>query len=80
MVYAATHSFALDETYWQKFDPRFFGHTKDLEGAWEERLGLFDEKEREEIEMLVARKLKEMDTRTLSWDPDEYTLAFHGQV
>ncbi|KAJ5870945.1 hypothetical protein N7455_005886 [Penicillium solitum] len=80
IVYAATHSFAFDEIYWQKIDPRFFGLTEDLEGAWKERLGLLDEKEREEMEILVARKLREMDTKTLSWDPDEYTLAFHKQL
>lgn len=79
-MYAATHSFAFDEIYWQKIDPRFFGPSKDIEGAWKERLGLLDEKEREEMERLVARKLIEMDSRTLSWDPDEYTLAFHEQL
>lgn len=57
-MYAATHSFAFDEIYWQKIDPRFFGPTKDLEGAWKE-IGPIG---------------------TLSWDPDEYTLAFHKQL
>lgn len=32
------------------------------------------------MELLVARKLMEMETRTLSWDPDEYTLAFREQL
>ncbi|KAJ5193754.1 Aminoglycoside phosphotransferase [Penicillium cf. griseofulvum] len=80
IMYAVKHSFAFDEIYWQKIDPRFFGPTKDIEGAWKERLGLLDEKERDEMEVLVARKVMEMETRTLSWDADEYTLAFHAKL
>jgi hypothetical protein len=38
------------------------------------------DKEEKEMELLVAWKLMEMDTRALSWDLDEYTLAFHGQL
>ena len=34
----------------------------------------------EEMELLVSRKLKEMDTRVLAWDPDEYTVAFRQQL
>lgn len=74
------HSFAFDVIYWQKIDPRFFGPTENPEGAWKERLDLLDDQERDEMEQLVARKLKEMKTRTLAWDPDEYTLAFHQQL
>ncbi|KAJ5963323.1 Aminoglycoside phosphotransferase [Penicillium vulpinum] len=80
IMYAVMHSFAFDEIYWRKIDPRFFGPTKDIEGAWKKRLGLLDEKEREEMEQLVARKLVEMETRVLSWDPDEYTLAFREKL
>lgn len=32
------------------------------------------------MEQLVARKLEEMNTRTLAWDPDEYTVAFREQL
>jgi hypothetical protein len=71
------HSFAFDEIYWQKIDLRFFGPTNDTEG---ERLGLMNEKERDEMELLLARKVMEMETRTLSWDADEYTLAFHAKL
>ncbi|KAJ5833567.1 hypothetical protein N7474_001878 [Penicillium riverlandense] len=63
-----------------KIDPRFFGPTENPEGAWKERLDLLDEKEKDEMELLVIRKLKEMDTRTLAWDPDEYTVAFRQQL
>jgi hypothetical protein len=38
-----------------------------------------DEEEKEEMELIVARKLMEMDTKALSWEPDEYTLTFHEQ-
>jgi hypothetical protein len=79
-MYAASHSFAFDAIYWQKIDPRFFGPSENPEGAWKERLGPLDEKEKDEMELLVARKLKEMNTRILVWDPDEYTVAFRQQV
>lgn len=32
------------------------------------------------MEQLVARKMKEIESRALSWDPDEYTLAFRQQL
>ena len=32
------------------------------------------------MEQLVARKQKEMKTRILAWDPDEYTMAFSQQL
>jgi hypothetical protein len=32
----------------------------------EKRLGLLDEEEKEEMELIVARKLMEMDTKALS--------------
>jgi hypothetical protein len=74
IVYAALHSFALDAIYWQKIDPMFFKAAENPETAWKERLGLLDERESEEMEKLVARKLEEMKTRVLEWDPDEYTV------
>lgn len=80
IIYAVLHSFAFDTIYWQKIDPRFFGPTESPEEAWRERLILLDEREKDEMEKLVARKLEEMKTRTLAWDPDEYTGAFHRQV
>ncbi|KAJ5790769.1 uncharacterized protein N7518_007780 [Penicillium psychrosexuale] len=80
IMYAALHSFAFDDIYWQKIDSRFFGPTENTEDAWKERLGLLDEGQKDEMELLVARKLQEMNTRVLSWDPDEYTLAFHQQL
>ncbi|KAH8427096.1 phosphotransferase family protein [Aspergillus melleus] len=80
VVYTALHSFAFDMIYWEKIDRRFFGPTSNIEEAWKERLSLLDEGEKDEMELLVARKLEEMQTRFLSWDPDEYTLAFRQQL
>ena len=80
IVYAALHSFAFDMIYWQKIDERFFGPTENTEEAWKERLVLLGESERDEMELLVALKLEEMNTRVLSWDPDEYTVAFREQL
>jgi endo-1,4-beta-mannosidase len=73
-VYAALHSFAFDAIYWQKIDPMFFKAAENPGTAWKERLGLLGEREIEEMEQLVARKLEEMKTRVLEWDPDEYTV------
>ena len=80
VVYAALHSFAFDAIYWLKIDPRFFGSSENPEQAWKERLGLLDRKERDEMESLVTRKLEEMNTRVLAWDPDEYTVAFRQEL
>ncbi|RAH62094.1 phosphotransferase family protein [Aspergillus piperis CBS 112811] len=80
VIYAVTHSFAFDAIYWQKIDPRFFGPTVDYEEAWRDRLDLLDEQERDKMEELVSRKLEEMESRVLAWDPDEYTMAFHQHL
>lgn len=80
IMYAVSHSFAFDAIYWQKIDPRFFGPTESPEEVWKDRLGLLDEKEKDEMEQLVTRKLKEMNTRILAWDPDDYTAAFRQQL
>ncbi|KAI2795233.1 hypothetical protein POX_a01838 [Penicillium oxalicum] len=74
------HSFAFDTIYWEKIDPRFFRPTQSPKEAWKERLELLDDQERDEMEQLVARKLEEMKTRPLAWDPDEWTLAFHQKL
>ena len=78
--YAMLHSFAFDAIYWQKIDPRFFGATENPEEAWRERLSLLNEKEKDEMERLVVRKLEEMETRVLEWDPDEYTVTYRQQL
>ncbi|KAL1850579.1 hypothetical protein Plec18170_006864 [Paecilomyces lecythidis] len=80
ITYAALHSFAFDIIYWKMIDPRFFEPTERPEEAWKERLNLLDDKEKDKMEELVARKLKEKEVRILAWDPDEYTAAFHQQL
>lgn len=82
IVYAVLHSYMFDEIYWQKIDPRFFSstETESPEEAWKERLHLLSEKEKNEMELLVARKLEEMKTRILAWDPDEYTVAYRREL
>jgi hypothetical protein len=74
IVYAALNSFAFDAIYWKKIDPLFFKAAGSPETAWKERLDLLAEKEIEEMEQLVVRKLEEKETRVLKWDPDEYTV------
>lgn len=64
-------SLAFDAIYWLKIDPRFFGSAGNPETAWNERIELLDGAERDEMEALVTRKLEEMNTRVLEWDPDE---------
>lgn len=80
IMYAVLNSFAFDAIYWQKIDPRFFGPTESPEEVWQERLDLLDEKEKDEMEQLVTQKLKEMESRVLAWDPDEYTVNFRKQL
>ncbi|CAG7942047.1 unnamed protein product [Penicillium salamii] len=76
ITYAASNSFAFDSIYWEKIDRRFFGtvdcSTDDL---WKYRLDLLGKEEKDEMENLVAQKLRDMETRILAWDPDDYTLA-----
>lgn len=73
-AYAARNSFAFDLIYWQMIDPRFFGPVeKNVEDAWRQRIDLLDDREKDEMERLVARKLTEMNNRVLAWDPDQYT-------
>jgi hypothetical protein len=73
IFYAVSHSFAFDAIYWQKIDTQFSGPTQSPKEAWKYRLDLLDEKTKDEMEQLVARKLEEMKPRILAWDPDEYT-------
>lgn len=80
VIYALLHSFAFDFIYWKKIDPRFFGSTESHDGGWKERLNLLDDEEKSEMERLVARKLNEMNSRILAWDPDEYTLEFRQKL
>ncbi|KAJ5717389.1 hypothetical protein N7488_003035 [Penicillium malachiteum] len=77
IAYAARCNFTFDAIYWQKIDQQFFGTIGrcDFENAWKERIIFLDEKEKTEMEEPVTRKLEEMETRVLAWEPDEYTLG-----
>lgn len=72
IVYAAQENFAFDDVYWKKLDHQFFGSAEGkLQDAWIHRLGLLDEQSRAAMEPLVAKKLEELKTRELAWEPDE---------
>ncbi|KAJ5579805.1 uncharacterized protein N7459_005790 [Penicillium hispanicum] len=81
VMYALLHSFVFDAIYWQKIDARFFGPTVcSPEEAWKERLVLLSDKEKDDMEKLVTRKLAEMKDRPLAWDPDDYTEEFRQEL
>jgi len=72
VTYAARKSFAFDAVFWKKLDGRFFGSAMSTENdRWKERMGLLTEEERENMENVVEKKLGEMGTRILAWEPDE---------
>jgi hypothetical protein len=76
IAYAARNNFAFDSIYWEKIDQRFFGAVDcSIDDVWKHRLCLLNDEEKGEMEDLVAQKLKDMETRVLTWDPDDYTLA-----
>ena len=81
IMYAARNNFAFDAIYWKKIDQRFFGPTEnagddDICDVWRKRLDLLEPEEKEIMEEYVDRKLKETETKPLSWDPDQYTLEY----
>ncbi|OJJ98133.1 hypothetical protein ASPACDRAFT_62382 [Aspergillus aculeatus ATCC 16872] len=72
VAYAARKSFAFDVVFWEKLDPRFFGSSAvAVEDRWKERLGLLTEQERLCMERVVSRKVEQMKTRELIWEPEE---------
>ncbi|RAL02646.1 phosphotransferase family protein [Aspergillus ibericus CBS 121593] len=68
--YAARKNFAFDAIFWQKLDERFFGPGT-LDESWKERLKLLDDNQKQDMESLVEKKLKEMESWVLAWEPDE---------
>ncbi|KAJ5466998.1 hypothetical protein N7475_004750 [Penicillium sp. IBT 31633x] len=69
--FGARKNFAFDAIYWQKIDSRFFGPVENPESAWEERIELLDEDEKQTMEALVQQKMQEMEERVLAWDLNE---------
>lgn len=59
--YAARKSWAFDMIYWAKIDRRFFG-----DGNLAGRLQVLTSKERQEINNLVRKKMKEKEERKLA--------------
>ncbi|OOF91237.1 hypothetical protein ASPCADRAFT_10037 [Aspergillus carbonarius ITEM 5010] len=77
--YAARKNFAFDAIFWQKLDERFFGPTGRPENSWEKRIELLDDKQKQEMESLVEKKLEGMKSRILAWEPDEKSeLGIHS--
>lgn len=72
VAYAARKSFAFDMVFWERLDSRFFGPCAvAVEDRWKERLALLTEQERLCMERVVSRKVEQMKTRELAWEPDE---------
>ncbi|PYI20065.1 phosphotransferase family protein [Aspergillus violaceofuscus CBS 115571] len=72
VTYAARKSFAFDMVFWKKLDPRFFGSCAiAVQDRWKERLGLLSEEETRCMEQIVSRKVGQMKTRELAWEPEE---------
>lgn len=59
--YAARKSWAFDMIYWAKIDRRFFGN-----GNLDDRLQVLTSEERQEIDKLVGKKMKEKEERKLT--------------
>lgn len=72
VAYAARKCLAFDAVFWKKLDGRFFGPGRnDEDDRWKERLHLLTKDEREDMEKVIEKKLEEMETRVLAWEPDE---------
>lgn len=72
VAYAARKCLAFDAVFWKKLDGRFFGPgTNNEDDRWKERLHLLTKDEREDMEKVIEKKLEEMETRVLAWEPDE---------
>lgn len=75
-MYAAWKNFMFDEIFWNKIYPRFFGLGGLPPGdAWRDWLPKLTAREQEELQSLVDRKMKEIETRVLVWEPEEPALA-----
>ena len=58
--------------FWKKLDDRCFGPgTSTEDDRWKERIDLLTEDERAKMDKIVEKKLEEMETRVLAWEPDE---------
>ncbi|KAL4943289.1 hypothetical protein BDV06DRAFT_221336 [Aspergillus oleicola] len=73
--YAARNNFTFDLVYWYKIDQRSFevSSSTPIEDVRKQRMDRLAPEDRVEINKVVASKLKEMETRPLAWDTDDYT-------
>lgn len=68
--YAARSSWAFDPLFWKYIDQRFFG--QNIRGGFEDRLHLFSDSERENMEEFVTRKVDQLlDDKLKVWDEQE---------
>lgn len=71
--YAARKAWAFDPIYWKYIDPKYFGENR--EGGYEERLDLFSDSEKEQMERLVERKVDESKKiKLVEWQPEDAKL------
>lgn len=71
VVYAARKSFAFDDIFWRKVYPRFVGPGTPEEGVLRKQAGILSEQDEKDLETFVSKKMVEMQTRELVWEPDE---------
>ncbi|ROW13110.1 hypothetical protein VPNG_05938 [Cytospora leucostoma] len=68
--YAARKAWAFDPIYWKYIDPKYFG--ENVEGGYEGRLKLLSEREKEQMELFVERKVEESkEVKLVEWDPED---------
>ncbi|KAM5449941.1 hypothetical protein MaudCBS49596_004704 [Microsporum audouinii] len=67
VTYAARKNFAFDSVFWAYINQRYFGD----HASWLDQLECLKQGEKEDMEALVERKLEEMKSRALAWEPDE---------
>jgi hypothetical protein len=83
IMYAARNNFAFDAIFWNKIDQRFFGTNESDDNkcdVWKKRLHLLEPEDKEIMDKYVDLKLRENETRLLSWDPDHYTLKYMAKM
>lgn len=69
-------SFAFDDIFWRQIYPRFFELGQgEPEEAWRDWVERLDAQDRETMEALVVRKMRERETRELMWEPDELPIS-----
>ncbi|KAJ0107756.1 hypothetical protein J7T55_000018 [Diaporthe amygdali] len=81
LSYAIRKTWAFDQIYWKYLDERFFGKRPDgLPRAqlWTTRLHLLNDRERDQMESFVQKRMEETKVRKLidHWDPKDVQRRF----